>query len=1005
MENNGIKSIENYGILETIHQSAEGVIYRAIEKTSGNKVLIKKYYPELNWSDEVLNDFFNLAGYLRFIEHEYILTVLDFGKHEGKPYIVFADHLATLLCDRVPVQTDQEKIANFLYKAAEALDFIHRQEVLHGGLSPENIAIDPHGYPLLFDFGLSEVFRKLLRENMDDGFYNLSTADLKCTTPEQILEHSPTRASDIYAFGIISFYYAFGKFPFEGKYTHELALSHFNRSLIPIQPSKGVSVSILKFIQKCIQIDPEKRFASFSQILEALERIKSGKRIRVRFDKRFAIKTTAGDARIPTRVSRPLAGILVLGLSFGLVYYLSTHRFSSPPPAASPATTLPAAAEPTSTQRVEVGTPTKHVTAAPTLPTPVETGYQLAIEGEKPYMPDEVISIANIANLSEISRLGYGKPEEADVAPDNIHSAIATSAGVYIFEGNQPLEWIDPQGWATSVQFSPDSRTLAIGLMTGEIQLWDWENKTKSVSLSGEWHHTGKINRLLFVQNAYLYSASADRHVIVWDWQSGKSVRDIPAHSQPVNDIAVTSDGKILITCADDQLIRVWDLASSSKLYELDSDYFDGAIKALAISSDDAYLAAGGEAGRLYQWKFVPAPLPAGTGLQLRADIVPVAKRIWSLEYIRDDQELLLGVDDGESITYDATRTDYGGASHVFDLPVRSKDLYDAFGSSFEFASFSVFDGSNTISINWDGEIRFQNSQIVSPAFDNLDRLDFSPDGSILAAGGKYGSTHVWDLTTNETLYQNFYFMPFGDPVAPDGSSIAIIVPSNDPRVGDIYQLKRLTGAQTTLDLSNVLPNGKVGYTQNGGVFIVTDTMTAKAWDFNAGNEIDVRAQDHFGCRITTPQNNAKDWLLVNSAIDVFLPGDEAHIDSLCPKAFQIRDNVAAFSRDLNLLVFINSNGMLEGYDVLSKSAPWQPYRFAEADPVTSMAVSPNAAIIAVGTASGRIIFFDGKTGQPVSEIVANFGRLQAIEFSEDGRLIATAGTDGVVRVFGIGAN
>ena len=125
-------------------------------------------------------------------------------------------------------------------------------------------------------------------------------------------------------------------------------------------------------------------------------------------------------------------------------------------------------------------------------------------------------------------------------------------------------------------------------------------------------------------------------------------------------------------------------------------------------------------------------------------------------------------------------------------------------------------------------------------------------------------------------------------------------------------------------------------------------------------------------------------------------------MDSLCPKSFQVRNNVSAFSRDLNLLVFINANGLLEAYDVLKKEMPWPPYRLEDGRVVTSMAVSPDAAVLAVGDTSGRILFFDGGTGQPLGEIVANFGSLQAIEFSDDGTKIAAAGTDGVVRIFGI---
>jgi hypothetical protein len=48
------------------------------------------------------------------------------------------------------------------------------------------------------------------------------------------------------------------------------------------------------------------------------------------------------------------------------------------------------------------------------------------------------------------------------------------------------------------------------------------------------------------------------------------------------------------------------------------------------------------------------------------------------------------------------------------------------------------------------------------------------------------------------------------------------------------------------------------------------------------------------------------------------------------------------------------------------------------------------------------MLFIDGKTGQLVGEITGNFGRLEVIEFSEDGQKIATTGQDGLVRIFGI---
>jgi WD40 repeat protein/serine/threonine protein kinase len=995
--------IDNYEIRETILSSAEGVIYRAVEKSSGSKVLLKEYYPTLNWSENVLNEFFNLLGNLRFIEYEYLLPILDMGKDKDTPYVVFADPSLTLLCHRQPVQASETETLDFLSKLTEVLDFLHKQEIIHGGLNIENVAIDADGYPLVFDFGLGEVFKKLLVDNIEDGFDNLSVANIQCTSPEQIQGRNPTRSSDIYTFGIIGYYYVFGALPFPGQSIPEVAVNHFTRGPIQtIKAVKGISDDALSVIQKCVQVVPEARFESFSQILDSLDWIKSGKRMYLRFDRRFEVEITAGHPPIPRSFLATLVVVLSL---FAIAYvYIQRAQAFSPPTQISAPTTIPAA---TQTETLSVATPTKVVsTATDSLPTPDEIAvdYKLAFEDEVPVPLTEPISIANLADLREISRLGYGKPEEADIAPDNVHVAIATSAGVVIFEGDQFLKWIDPQGWATSVQFSPDGSILAVGLKNGDIQLWNWQRGVISATLTG---HTKKINRILFSQNELLLSASDDQHIITWNLNSNQAILDIPAHSKPVNDIAITRDARILVSSSKDRLIRVWDLSSGKKLYELGSNYFTGTIQAIAISSDDAFLAAGGDAGYLYQWNLVTTTLDTVVP-QPRADVVPVMERIWSLQYIQDDQQLFVGVDKGKILNYDATRQGFGGLPLRFDIPLPSSKDVDVFGAGFQFDSNIVFREENIVSLNWDGQITFQDAQLVSPMYDVLDRLDFSPDGTILAAGGKRGSTHVWNLTTNQDLYKNLFFLPFGDPIAPDGDSIALIVPKSirtsagNEIIDEIYQIKNLSGPQSTRDLLQAVPNAHVGYTSDGSIFIAANLAISKAWEYRNGSETFLYGYTQTGCLITTSPNDIESRLQVNSAAGILPLQDDEHINSLCPKTYQFRGTLSAFSRDLSLLVYMNSNGSLEGYDVLQKSSPWQPYHINNLTEVTALAVSPDGSLIAVGDTAGRLQFINGKSGEWLGKIVGNFGSLHAIKFSDDGTKIATAGQDGVVRVFGV---
>jgi len=1003
MKEDSARSIDSYNISKTIHESAEGVIYKAVNTASGSKVLIKLYYPTLTWPDEVLSEFFNLVGYLRFIEHEYLLPVLDVGKYENLPYVVFEDRSEFLLINKPEGQVSDDEALNFSKHVAEALDFLHKQEILHGTINPSNIIVDIDGFPQVFDYGLSGVFKKLLIENTDDGFDNLSIANLKSTSPEQIQGRTPTRSSDLYSFGAIFYYFIFREYPFDGQHLPELAASQIIPGIVrTVELPNEISKKTFQVIQKCLQLDPKSRFESFTQLVDILNRILDGRQPRISYTKRFATKR--GASTFSTRWIYLGGVMLFVAIASFYIYSqrslpLSLEPTSTISPLPNPIETLPATKSHTQpTSDASSSSPTLMApTTAPTQATVDAGDYKPAFENEQPRLPSEVITTINLTNLHEISRLGYGKPEDVAISANN-DIAVATSAGVFIFRGSQLTRWLDSQGWATAVQFSKDNKLLAVGLKSGVIQVWDWQNENRIAVLS---QHTGQVNRILFTEDK-MYSASTDRSIILWNLKTLSPIGDpIQAHSTGVNDIAVTRDGRILISCADDQLIRVWDLASRKKLYELTSKNakdFTGNIRAVAISSNDAFFAAGGDTGYLYQWKdWLPSSANSNPKPLLRNDVAPVGKKIWSVAYIRPDADLndanlLLGLDGGESSIYVANRQKYEGISLSFSISSSPSSLADVFGPGFDFKSVSTFGNEITVSINWDGSVISDQSQLIAPMYDNLDRLDFSPNGEILAAGGRRGSTNVWDLKDNQPLYKNLYFMPFGDPIAPDGSAIAILI-------GDSYQMKQLTGSQTAQDLSGAPKGGIVSYTSNGSVFVSSNLTQSKTWDFASGYETLYNRFTYLGCQITVSANDNKDLQVVSAS--GILPFRDSRADLLCPKSEKVKGNLSAFSKTLNLLVYVNQNGLLEGFDIGANKTIWTS-RLNNSGNTTALAVSPDGSIVVVGDSFGRMTFFEGATGDQIAQTVGNFGSLHAIIFSDDGKKIATTGEDGIARTFGV---
>jgi len=116
----------------------------------------------------------------------------------------------------------------------------------------------------------------------------------------------------------------------------------------------------------------------------------------------------------------------------------------------------------------------------------------------------------------------------------------------------------------TSVAVIGEGKQVLTGSSDGTLSVWNIETGAEEFVLRG--HGAAITNVAVTLNGKRAVSASEDRTLKVWDLEMRQERVTLRGHTRPVTSVAITPDGQRIISGSLDQTMRVWDLESGTRL-------------------------------------------------------------------------------------------------------------------------------------------------------------------------------------------------------------------------------------------------------------------------------------------------------------------------------------------------------------------------------------------------------------------------------------------------------
>ena len=249
-------------------------VWAGRDELLGRRVAVKCLDPVLARDEAIRDRFRHEAVAAAGLSHPFVVTTFDAGEDDGTAFIVMelveGESLRQLL-DHQGV-LDPGPAAAIGAAVADALEYAHRQGIVHRDVKPANVLLAANGGVKVTDFGIAKAIGA---DDLTRTGTLIGTA--RYLAPEQVQGQPAGPRSDVYALGLVLYEMLAGRPAFSGDTEMATAVARLAGpppDLTAVRP--GLPPALVSLVTAALQPDPAHRVPSAAALAQGLRSVAAG---------------------------------------------------------------------------------------------------------------------------------------------------------------------------------------------------------------------------------------------------------------------------------------------------------------------------------------------------------------------------------------------------------------------------------------------------------------------------------------------------------------------------------------------------------------------------------------------------------------------------------------------------------------------------------------------------------------------------------------------------------